>query len=178
MFQSYLTNINHNCYLKINNKNAYNYAKLNNLKLIVKFKKDLNNKFLILSIFFLFKQILFKNGYYILLNKKTKKIIGMKFILRNNLMFLFLNFLVLNFLNQPEIQNNINLKSFDLQGNYMLGLSTNSYYYFEKYLCNTNFKNTLNYFNIYISFNFNNNDLINHIFYLNLFKFYFLDLNK
>ena len=52
MFQSYLTNINHNCYLKINNKNAYNYAKLNNLKLIVKFKKDLNNKFLILSIFF------------------------------------------------------------------------------------------------------------------------------
>ena len=93
-------------------------------------------------------------------------------------MFNFLNFIISNFLNQPEIQNNIKLISFDSSNNYMMSLSDTSYYYLEKLIHNNNFKKVLNCFNIYISFNFKNkkNDLFDHIFYLNLFKFYFYDI--
>lgn len=179
MLQSYINNINHNRYLKINYKNYYDYNNLDNLKINIKFKKNFNNKFLILCIFFLFKNILLKNGYFIILNKRNKKIIGIKFILKHNLMFNFLNFIINNFLNQPEIQNNIKINSFDSANNYMLSLSDNSYYYFEKLIINNNFKKVLNCFNIYISFNFRKitkiNKLLDHIFYLNLFKFYFYD---
>lgn len=179
MLQSYINNINHNRYLKINYKNYYDYNNLDNLKINIKFKKNFNNKFLILCIFFLFKNILLKNGYFIILNKRNKKIIGIKFILKHNLMFNFLNFIINNFLNQPEIQNNIKINSFDSANNYMLSLSDNSYYYFEKLIINNNFKKVLNCFNIYISFNFRKitkiNELLDHIFYLNLFKFYFYD---
>jgi len=181
MLQSYINNINHNRYLKINYKNYYNYNNLDNLKINIKFKKNFNSKFLILCIFFLFKNILLKNGYFIILNKRNKKIIGIKFILKNNLMFNFLNFIINNFLNQPEIQNNIKINSFDSANNYMLSLSDNSYYYLEKLILNNNFKKVLSCFNIYISFNFKKNkinNLLDHIFYLNLFKFYFYDNNN
>lgn len=178
MIQSYINYINHNRYLKINYKNFYNYDNLNEIKINIKFKKEFNNKFLILCIFFLFKNIILKNGYFIILNKHSKKIIGLKFSLKKNLMFNFLNFIISNFLNQPEIQNNIKLISFDSSNNYMMSLSDTSYYYLEKLIHNNNFKKVLNCFNIYISFNFKNkkNDLFDHIFYLNLFKFYFYDI--
>lgn len=179
MLQCYLNNINHNRYLKINYKNFYNYAKLNNLNILIKFKTNINNnKFIILCIFFLFKDILLKNGYFIILNKKTKKLIGIKFILKNTLMYNFLNFLISNFINQPEIQNNIKLLSFDTCGNYTLVLPCTSYYYFEKFIFNKNFKKILQFFDINVIFNFNNFCLLDHIFYLNFFKFYFYDSNK
>ena len=54
MVSTYIHNINHNRYLKINHSNSYKYSKLNDIKLNIKFKKDLNNKFNILCIFFLF----------------------------------------------------------------------------------------------------------------------------
>ena len=175
MLQNYINLINHNRYLKINYKNNYNYSKLDKITINIQFKKNINNKFTLLCIFFLFKDIIHKNGYFIILNKRNKKILGMKYTLKNNLMYQFLTFLITNFLNQPEIQNNIKLSSFDTKGNYVLGLSNFSYYYFEKLLQNKNFKNVLNCFNLIFIFKFkNNSNFYNNIFYLNLFKLYFL----
>ena len=49
----YIHNINHNRYLKLNYLNSYKYSKLIDIKLNIKFKKNLNNnKFNILCIFF------------------------------------------------------------------------------------------------------------------------------
>ena len=99
---------------------------------------------------------------------------GIKMILKNSNLKTFLEFLIANFLNQLEVQNNITLKSFDLKNNYALNLYSNTFYYFEKSIKNLYFKSVLNYFNIVAIFNFvNNTDLFDHIFYLNFFKFYF-----
>ena len=174
MLQTYLNLINHNRYLKINYSNNYKYSQLTHITLNIKFNKDLNNKFIIICLFFLFKNILFKNGYFIILNKKTKKILGMRFILQTNLMYNFINFLLLNFLNQPEIQNNIKISSFDSANNYILNIANSYYYYLEKFLVNPYFKSILSNFTMIIIFGFNRNfNLYDHIFYLNFFKFYF-----
>lgn len=175
MLQNYIYNLNHNRYLKINYSNNYNYSKLNKISITIKFKNNLNNKFTILCIFFLFKNLLFKNGYFILINKRSRKILGIKYILKNNLMYKFLDFLILNFLNQPEIQNKIKLASFDKNNNYILSLTNFSDYYFEKLIVNKNFKIVLNNFNMLFIFEFKNQvNKIDNILYLNLFKLYFL----
>ena len=75
MLQTYINNINHNRYLKINYKNQYNYSQLYQIIINIRFKKNLNNKFAILCIFFLFHDILLKNGFLIILQKRSKKIL-------------------------------------------------------------------------------------------------------
>ena len=50
MLQTYINNINHNRYLKINYKNQYNYSQLYQIIINIRFKKNLNNKFAILYI--------------------------------------------------------------------------------------------------------------------------------
>lgn len=174
MLQTYLNLINHNRYLKINYSNNYKYSRLNYIILNVKFNKDLNHKFIIICLFFLFKNILLKNGYFIVLNKNTKKIIGMKFMLHKNLMYNFINFILQNFLNQPEMQNNIKISSFDSANNYILNIDNSYYYYLEKFLVNPYFKTILSNFTMTIIFEFKHNfDLYDHIFYLNFLKFCF-----
>lgn len=182
MLQNYIVNnINHNKYLKIYNKNSYVYDKIDNVKIILQFNQYIsNNKLLILSIYFFFKNLLLKNGYFIILNRKNKKILGIKFLLKGNLMYLFLNFLILNFLVQQDIKYEITIKSFDTYGNYILKLPKSSYYYFEKFIINNNFKNILNHLNICIIFCFKNNikninNLLDHIFFLNMLNFYFFE---
>ena len=63
---TYINNINHNRYLKINYKNQYNYSQLYQIIINIRFKKNLNNKFAILCIFFLFHDILLKNHFLII----------------------------------------------------------------------------------------------------------------
>lgn len=183
MFENYLHIIDHNRYLKINYSSPVNYTKLESIKLNIRFKKNINNKFAIICTFFLFKHILLKNGFFIILNKRDKKILGIKYILYGNLMFSFLKFLIMNFIRQQEIQNNISIFSFDSSNNYILNLTNSYFFYFEKYLINPSYKCVLKYFDIFIVFKFNKNkDLINlkynNIFYLNFFKFSFNSLNK
>lgn len=176
MLPLYLTYINHNRYLKINYKSSYNYSKLCKIQILVQFNKNLNNKFTILCIFFFFKQLLFKNGFFIILNKKNNKLIGMKFILMHSLMFKYLNFIVLNFFNQPEIQNKLTLKSFDTNYNYSFTIANTYSYYLERLIKNPIFKKILNEFNIKTTFIFsltNSKNVFNNIFYLNFFKLYF-----
>jgi len=173
MLQTYINNINHNRYLKIYNSNVYKYSKLTKIVINIKFKKDINNKFNILCIFFLFKNLFFKNGFFIILNKRSKKILGLKLILKNQLMYKFIITKLTSLLNQQEIQNNIKLVSFDNNNNYILSLKNISEYYFEKIILNNNLKFVLNNFDMSCIFIFNNNDLYDHIFYLNMFKFYF-----
>ena len=175
MVSTYIHNINHNRYLKINHSNSYKYSKLNDIKLNIKFKKDLNNKFNILCIFFLFKHLTFKNGFIIITNKRSKKIIGLKIILKHELMYKFFCFLINNFINQPEIQNNIKIKSFDNNNNYILSLVKSNHYYFEKVLINPFFKNVLPCFDMILIFNFKNStSIFDNIFLLNLYKLYFI----
>ena len=45
MLQTYINNINHNRYLKINYKNQYNYSQLYQIIINIRFKKNLNNKY-------------------------------------------------------------------------------------------------------------------------------------
>ena len=133
MLQTYLNIINHNRYLKINYNNFNKYSKLESININIRFKNNLNQKFYIIYIFFLFKTLFNQNGYFIMLNKKNRKIVGIKMILKNSNLKTFLEFLIANFLNQLEVQNNITLKSFDLKNNYALNLYSNTFYYFEKY---------------------------------------------
>ena len=165
MLQSYINNINHNRYLKLYYTNTYNYSKLS--KIII------NNKFNILCTFFLFKNLFLKNGFFIILNKRSKKILGMKFILKNQLMYKLIDTKLTYLLNQQEIQNTVKLSSFDTNGNYVLSLKNVSEYYFEKLIQNNNFKAILNNFDMSYIFIFNNNNSQDNIFYLNMFKFYF-----
>ena len=132
MLQTYLNIINHNRYLKINYNNFNKYSKLESININIRFKNNLNQKFYIIYIFFLFKTLFNQNGYFIMLNKKNRKIVGVKMILKNSNLRTFLEFLITNFLNQLEVQNNITLKSFDLKNNYALNLYSNTFYYFEK----------------------------------------------
>ena len=172
----YIHNINHNRYLKLNYLNSYKYSKLIDIKLNIKFKKNLNNnKFNILCIFFLFKTLIYKNGFILILNKRNKKILGFKFILKNNIMFNFLKKLVIYFISQPEIQNNIKYRSFDSNNNYILSLVNSNYYYFEKLLINYYFKNVLYFFDMILIFNFKSTlNIFDNLFYLNFYKFYFI----
>ena len=55
MLQTYLNIINHNRYLKINYNNFNKYSKLESINLNIRFKNNLNQKFYIIYIFFLFK---------------------------------------------------------------------------------------------------------------------------
>ena len=157
MLQTYLNIINHNRYLKINYNNFNKYSKLESININIRFKYNLNQKFYIIYIFFLFKTLFNQNGYFIMLNKKNRKIVGIKMILKNSNLKTFLEFLIANFLNQLEVQNNITLKSFDLKNNYALNLYSNTFYYFEKCIKILYFKSVLNYFNIIVIFIFFNN---------------------
>ena len=150
MLQTYLNIINHNRYLKINYNNFNKYSKLESININIRFKNNLNQKFYIIYIFFLFKTLFNQNGYFIMLNKKNRKIVGIKMILKNSNLKTFLEFLIANFLNQLEVQNNITLKSFDLKNNYALNLYSNTFYYFEKSIKNLYFKSVLNYANCVI----------------------------
>ena len=96
MYNTYLYQINHNRYLKILYSNPYKYSKLNSIKLLIKFNSTTITKLNIIYLYFLFKNFVFKNGYFILLNKRSKKIIGIKFILKHNLMYKFLRYLLKN----------------------------------------------------------------------------------
>lgn len=122
---------------------------------------------------FLFKNLFLKNGFFIILNKRSKKILGMKFILKNQLMYKLIDTKLTYLLNQQEIQNTVKLSSFDTNGNYVLSLKNISEYYFEKLIQNNNFKVILNNFDMSYIFIFNNNNSQDNIFYLNMFKFYF-----
>lgn len=173
MLQSYINNINHNRYLKLYYTNTYNYSKLSKIIINIKFKKSVNNKFNILCTFFLFKNLFLKNGFFIILNKRSKKILGMKFILKNQLMYKLIDTKLIYLLNQQEIQNTVKLSSFDTNGNYVLSLKNISEYYFEKLIQNNNFKAILNNFDMSYIFILNNNNSQDNIFYLNMFKFYF-----
>lgn len=173
MLQSYIKNINHNRYLKFYYTNTYDYSKLSKIIINIKFKKTVNNKFNILCTFFLFKNLFFKNGYLIILNKRSKKILGMKFIVKNQLMYQLIDTKLIYLLNQQEIQNVIKVSSFDRNGNYVFSLKNISEYYFEKLIQNSNFKNILNNFDMSYIFIFTNSNIQDNIFYLNMFKFYF-----
>lgn len=174
MYNTYLYQINHNRYLKILYSNPYKYSKLNSIKLLIKFNSTTITKLNIIYIYFLFKNFVFKNGYFILLNKRSKKIIGIKFILKHNLMYKFLTFIKTNFLIQPEVQNNIKLTSFDLSNNYTFYISKTLNYYLEKNTENRYYKNILNQFDMIVHFIFKHNtNLYDHIFYLNYFGFMF-----
>lgn len=175
MLQSYLSIIKHNRYLKLPTlKNIYEYSKLTSIKITIKFTSTLNSKFSLLCIFFLFKHILFKNGYFIIVKKKTNKILGLKFILKHQLMYQYLQFLLVNFLIQPEVQNNIKIKSFDNNAKYLLILKSTYFYYFEKSLTNKYYIEILSQFQILKSFIFSKNTkVLDHILFLNFFKFYF-----
>lgn len=175
MYQVYINYLNYNRYLKLQYLNSYKYSKLLNVDIFIKFKKNIfNNKLLIICIFFLFKNILLKNGFLIILNKKNKKILGYKFKLKKNLMFNFLNFLINIFLNKSEIQNLIKITSFDSKNNFNITFSNEYNYYFEKYIQNPFFKDTLNMFTVTCIFHFSKTfNIYNNIFYLNLFRFYF-----
>lgn len=179
MLQTYINLINHNRYLKLHYSNNYEYSKLVKITFYLKFNKTINIKFNILCLFFLFKTVFLKNGYFIILNKKNKKIIGMKFCFQHNLMYDVLNFIITNFLNQPEIQTNLKLSTFDSNNNYCLTLSDSYYYYFEKFLVNPYFKKILINFHMIFIFTFNKaTNFYDHIFYLNFLKLNFNDLNK
>lgn len=60
MFPLYLTYINHNRYLKIHYKTAYNYTDLQRIQILISFHKTLNNKFAILCISFFLNNYLKK----------------------------------------------------------------------------------------------------------------------
>ena len=174
MYNTYIHQINHNRYLKIIYSNTYKYSKLDYIKLFIKFDSSTITKLNILYIYFLFKNFVFKNGYFILVNKRSKKIIGMKFYLQHNLMYKFLTFIKTNFLIQPEVQNNIKLTSFDISNNYIFHVSKTLNYYLEKNIENRYYKNILNQFDMTIHFIFKqNSNLYDHIFYLNYFGFTF-----
>ena len=90
-------------------------------------------------------------------------------------MYKFFGFLINNFINQPEIQNNIKIKSFDNNNNYILSLVKSNHYYFEKVLINPFFKNVLPCFDMILIFNFKNStNIFDNIFLLNLYKLYFI----
>ncbi|MBR2055542.1 MAG: hypothetical protein IJ970_00620 [Mycoplasmataceae bacterium] len=174
MYNTYIHQINHNRYLKIIYSNTYKYSKLDYIKLFIKFDSSTITKLNILYIYFLFKNFVFKNGYFILVNKRSKKIIGMKFYLQHNLMYKFLAFIKTNFLIQPEVQNNIKLTSFDISNNYIFHVSKTLNYYLEKNIENRYYKNILNQFDMIVHFIFKHNtNLYDHIFYLNYFGFTF-----
>lgn len=175
MLSLYLTYINHNRYLKINYKSSYNYTNLHKIQILIQFNKTLNNKFTILCSFFFFKQLFLKNGFFIILNKKNNRILGIKFILMHSLMYKYLNFLVLNFFNQPEIQNKLTIKSFDINYNYSFTIANTYSYYLERLVKNPIFKKILSEFNIKTTFIFSSTkhkNIFNNIFYLNFFKLY------
>ena len=174
MYFTYLHQINHNRYLKIIYSNIYHYSKLDKIKIIVKFNSSTLTKLNILYIYFLFKNFVFKNGFFILLNKRSKKILGIKFTLQHNLMYKFLTFIKTNFLNQPEVQNSIKLTSFDLSNNYTFFIPNVLNYYLEKNIENRYYKTILNQFDMTLHFVFKQNtNLYDHIFYLNYFGFMF-----
>lgn len=174
MYQTYLHTINHNRYLKVNYSNPYKYSKLDSIKLVVKFDLETVTKLNILYIYFLFKNFVSKNGLFILLNKKTKKIIGMKFIFQHNLMFKLLFFIKNTFLNQPEVSNLIQVTAFDKNQNYTLYIPKTLNYYLEKNITNPYYKAILMQFDMTFHLVFNNNtDFFDHMFYLNFFGFSF-----
>lgn len=174
MLYSYLHQINHNRYLKMNSRTPYLMSKLNQIFLYVRFNLQMNTKFLILCSFFLFKTTFFKSGSYILINKKTKHILGLKYVFTKQLLLNFLNLFILNSLTQPEILNNINRSAFDSVANFMFTIINSNCYFFERILSNRFYKKTLTNCNFHIVIQFRNNiDLFDHMIFLNFFKFYF-----
>lgn len=174
MIQTYLTQINHNRYLKIHYSNLNQYSQLQACNLVIQFPTHLNQKFFIICIYFFFKTFCFKNSYYILVNIRNKRICGIKFILTNQLLFRFLTTNLLNFLNQPETQNLIRFKSFDKNSNYHLTIQNSNLYFIERVITNRFYKNALQNCKIHLILKFKNNfSLFDHVFVLNFFKFYF-----
>ena len=74
MIQYYFQQINHNRYLKMLYKTPYQISNIDRISMFIRFDTQLNNKFIVLCSFFLFKTTLFKTGHYIVINKKTKQI--------------------------------------------------------------------------------------------------------
>lgn len=64
-------------------------------------------------VFFYLKSTLFKNRSLYCYYKKTKQILGLNYYFTKQLIINFFNIFLLNLLIQPEIQNSINLTSFD-----------------------------------------------------------------
>lgn len=174
MLQTYLAQINHNRYLKIHYLNLNQYSQIQACNFVIQFSTNFNQKFLIICIYFFFKTYCFKNSYYILVNTKNKQIYGIKFILTNQLLFKFITTSLLNFLNQPEIQNLIKLKAFDKNSNYHLTIQTSNLYFIERFVQNRFYKLALQNCKIHLILKFKNNlSLFDHMFFLNFFKFYF-----
>ena len=103
MFPLYLTYINHNRYLKIHYKTAYNYTDLQRIQILISFHKTLNNKFAILCIFFFFKQ-LFEKTY-------ICDIVERNNIQRIDILDSLLNILASLFFSKLAVSFNINLIS-------------------------------------------------------------------
>lgn len=78
----------------------------------------------------------------------------MKFYLTKSLMYKYLNFLIINFFNQPEIQNKLTLNSFDTMYNYSFTIANTYSYYLEKLVKNPIYKTILNEFDIKTTFIF------------------------
>lgn len=174
MIQSYFHQISHNSYLKLLYKTPYQINKIKKISLYIRFTSQVNTKFLILCSFFLFKTTLFKAGNYVIINKKTKQILGLKFIFTKQLIFNFFNKFLLLSLIQPEIQNSITLASFDSATNFTFTITKANCYFFERTLINKFYKQVLQNCNFHITILFNiHNNLYAHMFLLNFFKFYF-----
>lgn len=174
MIQNYLYQINHNRYLKMVYKNPYQSTTFEKIAIYIRFTIQLQTKFLILCSFFLFKTKLFKSGMYIIINKKNKQILGLKFVFTKQLLINFLITFLVNAVEQPEIQNNLTLTSFDSQANFRFTILNLNCYFFERTLCNKYYKKALENCNFHITINFKNNkNLYDHIMLLNFFKFYF-----
>ena len=175
MIQSYLQQINHNCYLKMLYKTPYQVSNIDRISMFVRFDSQLhNNKFIILCSFFLFKTTLFKVGHYIVINKKTKQILGLNYYFTKQLIINFFNLFLLNLLMQPEVQTSINISSFDSNANFNFTIMKSNCYFFERTLVNQFYKKALQICNFHITINFKNNrNIYDHILLLNFFKFYF-----
>ena len=86
----------------------------------------------------------------------------------------FFNIFLLNLLIQPEIQNSINLTSFDSDANFNFTIINSNCYFFERILINQFYKRALQSCNFHITIKFKKNqNIYDHILLLNFFKFYF-----
>lgn len=174
MIQYYFQQINHNRYLKMLYKTPYQISNIDRISMFIQFDTQLNNKFIVLCSFFLFKTTLFKTGHYIVINKKTKQILGLNYYFTKQLIINFFNIFLLNLLIQPEIQNSINLTSFDSDANFNFTIINSNCYFFERILINQFYKRALQSCNFHITIKFKKNqNIYDHILLLNFFKFYF-----
>lgn len=159
-YKKFNNNILNNLYLKININIILKYPKLKCLQLNIILKKNINNYYIIFCIFYLFKYLLNKKGFFIYLNNKRKKKYNiLQYNLKKNIMYYFLLKYIKNILVfSKDNQNlNININSFNKKNNFYLFLN-NLFNINNVSLKNKNYLKILNYFNIFLIFNFKKNN--------------------